>query len=806
MKKRILIVFLFIVFMLSLTACAVISEENSSSSSLFSGFEENSGSSSVLEGNSSSSNQEQSGATNEYDIRLYYTDYDYTVVKYVAGELVDVSEWAMPQNMLYEGESIPFTHWVDEWQENVIEDDFTMLSHSMAFYAQYDMPQLFSWSYDVDTQKYTSKKAGIRPAKNVVGGYYGTLSVTLDINNESTSGIGIIWNLSYGESDYIYTEDCEYWYFHMNPSNGGFQFAKVQNGEYSALTTVQLANSPSTWQLKWLEWKNLGGVLTTEFSVEFNPQKTVLYVDGAELYSYEGEQLGTVLGTEVGVRTNTLGNCARNIVFNANEFSSATSTVTYIDGATNEQLDKRLYTTDENIYLPTVSKSGYEFAGWFLESDYTTKVTSASGLTSDLNLYAKFDKISTSNGYNIYLDGKYKAVAKNATVTVDGLGDKYGKWSVDITVNDVTNARVGLLINAFVPTSQDAVLFSNGEICGYYIHHNVKANANFTLTTINNGVYGGKPSGTTGSLSVKSYTQNSDGKLGEYYAKNKAFLDGESDELTFNLAIEVLNTYIKVYLDGDCIIEYEDESGLELFASNASCVGVGFTSATVGTVFNNYSFTKMNAVEVKKETNRNGFKISADGKTYTSTAAKAAITVDGLSGRYGKWSVDIKVTDKNNTRLGLFINAYVPSSTETVEYGNKSICCYYLHHNAKANSNFTLTTINNGVYGGKPGGTTGSLAVISYKEATEGALGAYYAKNKAFSSGTSDSLTFNLGIEITASFIKVYVDGVCVYTYSESDGLGLFDSNASCVGVGFNAYSIGTEFSNMSFVPHTANT
>lgn len=157
MKKRILIVFLFIVFMLSLTACTVVSEGNSDASG---GFEENSGSSSVSESSSSSFSQEEvGGVENEYDIRLYYTDDDYTVVKYVAGELVDVSEWATPQNMLYEGESIPFVRWVDEWLENVVEEDFTMPARSMAFYAQYDMSQLFSWTYDVDAQKYTSKKA-----------------------------------------------------------------------------------------------------------------------------------------------------------------------------------------------------------------------------------------------------------------------------------------------------------------------------------------------------------------------------------------------------------------------------------------------------------------------------------------------------------------------------------------------------------------------------------------------------------------------------------------------------------------------
>ncbi len=789
--KKILIVFLFIVFMLSLTACSVVSESNSSSNKA-SGDVESSNSFSDLSGN----------AENEYDIRLYYTDDDYTVVKYKAGETVDVSAWQKPQNYVYEGDLLPFVCWLDEWQENVVSENFVMPSHSMAFYAKYDMPQMFSWSYNDATQTYTSKKAGIRPAKNIVGGYYGTLSVTLDIKNESTSGIGVIWNLAYGESDYIYTNDCEYWYFHLNPTNGGVQLAKVKDGDYNALKTIALTVLPQSWQLKWSNWKNFGGVLTTVFSVDFTPTKTILSIDGAQVFAYDGQLLGTVLGSQVGVRTNVAGNCAKNITFNANEFSNRTFVATYVNGLTEKEVEKRLYTADEKVYLPELAENGYEFVGWFSDKDYNTQIINANGLSSDLTLYAKFEKVASYNGYYAYSDGKYKSVDKNATVTIDNLCGKYGKWSTDITISDVTNSRVGLLINAFVPRSEETVLFSNNEICGYYIHHNVKANANFTLTTINNGVYGGKPDGTTGSLKVKSYTEASEGKLGEYYAKNKAFLDGESNTLTFNLAIEVLNTYIKVYLDGETIIEYEEKDGLGLFDDNDKCVGVGFTSATVGTLFAEYKFIKMTAIEEQKETSKNGFTISADGGTYTSTGLKAATTVDGISGRYGKWLADITITDKNNTRLGLYINAYVPSSESLVDYANSSICCYYLHHNAKANSNFTLTTINNGVYSGKPDGTKGTLAVISYKEATEGKLGEYYAKNKAFSSGETDSLTFNLGIEIMPEYIKIYLDGECVYTYTATEGLSLFADNEKCIGVGFNAYSIGTVFSNMSFISY----
>jgi hypothetical protein len=204
-------------------------------------------------------------------------------------------------------------------------------------------------------------------------------------------------------------------------------------------------------------------------------------------------------------------------------------------------------------------------------------------------------------------------------------------------------------------------------------------------------------------LVVKKYNESTTGKVGEYYARNAAFVAGETDSLTFNLAVEVLNTYIKVYVDGELYIEYTNATGLGMFDDDATCIGVGFTSATTGTKFANYTFTAMEAEEVKPtETNKNGYLISADGKTYTSTELRAATTVDGMGARYGKWSADVTITETGNSRVGLYINAYVPTSEGLVRYDNKGVKCYYLHHSASANVNFTLTTINNGVYQGRP--------------------------------------------------------------------------------------------------------
>ena len=830
MKRKFLTLFLIICAILSVVACKTVSGgTNSSNSSQSEVLSENSSYSesetdpesstqssvedSSLSENESSSSEDSSSEDDsssveepkpqKHAIRLYHAYDEYTVVEYEAGETVDVSAWPIPSGIKFEGDDLPFECWYDEWLENAITEDFVMPNHSMAFYAGYDMPQLFGWGYNAENQSYTSSKAGIRPAKNVASGYYGTLSTTLDINVATTSGIGIIWNLDYDkEIDYLYDTNCEYWYFHLNATTGGFQLARVK-GAYEVATTVKLTASPTAWQEKWNNWSIFGGTLTTEFSVEFTPDYIKLYIDGDLLYTYTGAWLNTVVGESVGLRTNTAGNGARNITFTPATYSEDTHVITYVNGLTGEVIDKRLAVNGNELYLPNIAEEGYAFVGWFKDELLTEKIESDWFISEDTTIYASLVEVESANGYNIYSDGTYESAVKNATATVPNLGSRYGKWSVDVTVTDPINNRLGLLINAYVPHSSGSILYGNSAISGYYVHHNVKANANFTLTTITGGVYQARPDGTKANLKVKNYTASTAGALANYYARNAQFIAGKTETLTFNLAVEVLNTYIKVYVDGECVIEYTNASGLGLFDGNAQCIGVGFTTATAGTKFANYTFTAMEAEEVKPtETSRNGYTISADGKSYTSSELRAAITVDGITGRYGKWSVDVTVTERNNSRVGLYMNAYVPSSDSLINYNNTSIKCYYLHHSVSGNVNFTLTTINNGVYQGRPDGSEKNIKVAKYTADTEGALGEYYARNVAFHAGETDSLTMNLAIEIMPDYIKIYVDGECIYTCTAEEDLGLFDGDAQCVGVGFNTYTTGTTFTNMVFTPY----
>ncbi len=65
--------------------------------------------------------------------------------------------------------------------------------------------------------------------------------------------------------------------------------------------------------------------------------------------------------------------------------------ITYhLDGGTNSIKNPDMYIEEDVIVLADAQKSGYVFAGWFLDSAMTEQITEISNMTENLDLYAKF--------------------------------------------------------------------------------------------------------------------------------------------------------------------------------------------------------------------------------------------------------------------------------------------------------------------------------------------------------------------------------------------------------------------------------
>ena len=95
-------------------------------------------------------------------------------------------------------------------------------------------------------------------------------------------------------------------------------------------------------------------------------------------------------------------------------------TITYVmDGGTNAETNPTSYTVEtETITLADATKAGYNFGGWYLDAEFTEKVTQiVKGTTGNITLYAKFTIIEYTISY--VLNGGTNAETNPASYTVE---------------------------------------------------------------------------------------------------------------------------------------------------------------------------------------------------------------------------------------------------------------------------------------------------------------------------------------------------------------------------------------------------
>lgn len=731
-------------------------------------------------------------APTQYSVRLYTDENEYTSVKYASGETVDISEWDTPEPIVFEGDGCSFLYWIDETYTDILEDDFVMPEGSLAFYAVYDMPQKYHWSYDADAHTYTSTGAGVRPLKNVKAAYYGELSVDFTVNEPATTGIGIIWNADIAESDYPYdySTGSSYWYFHLNPNaaSGGFQLSKVVDS-YSALQTVSLANSPTAWKTKFDSYKQTGAPLSFNMKARFMPDKTEVFIDDELVYSYEGDELNTVFGSVVGLRTNRAGNVAKNAVWTPSETFASVKTLHYITGKDGISVAPRLWATAADPFLPEITQAGWESVGWYADPELTIPADKNSVVINgdSASVYAAWQAVTLRNGYKIYDDKYVYNTSGISVVAVDGERHEYGKWSATFTATSTTVGRIGLIFQANI-ASTDGALPWGAQSLGYLLYFNFGANktaypTNFTASRLTgeNGAYSAV--GAYTSKTVLESKGNGYGALTAFFNRVSAFFNGETQSVSVRLGIAITPTRIALYADDVLLTAYKNPGKID-GAGNQ----MGFFTEGNGE-FSDWLY--------EEAEDANGFIITTDGdkKTYTSASVNATarhvVPVVGISGRYGKWEANVAITDTRSVGSGLITNTdlQLTAGAEQVLH-TSAYNAYYLYHNNSANANFTLASYVNGKY------TTGGT-VKKYDASTAGALGQYHARNVAFMNGETSRLSVHMAIEVSPSGIKVYIDGELIienasYTFAGVD---------ACLYVGFNAYGCGATFTDFVFTP-----
>lgn len=456
-------------------------------------------------------------ALNNYQYVESYENDHLTVIEtkeFIKGSEIDVSSFKNPSSIYYEDKELEFLGFALEEYENVI-DSFILGDNPVALYPVFQDVQRFSWSYDIENKTYTSLKAGVRPINDVEGKLFGRYSVEFEICNKSTTGIGLIWNALLPDSSYPYSTDCSYYYFHLNPNNGGCQFSKVENGIYTALKTYPVSTN-KYWNTKWNKWNSDGRIepLNITMTSEFTSKSVTIYIDGSCIANYTNiEELILFDSTVIGIRTNSSDNVAKNFKF--------------------------------------------------------------------------VEYIASKNGFNEYSDGSYVSYLNNVSTVIPKFTATHLKFSADMTITStINNVRSGLMIRAH-RLNEESIDSNWTHQSGYYLHHNLTANVNFTATSIYDETYSKHPDGTTGNIGSISYNSSSIGILKEYHQENTEFYEGLSPSLTIRLSFELTNKQIAIYLNNNLIFKNENSNSISYFDGLVNNTGVGFVSGTYGVMFSN---------------------------------------------------------------------------------------------------------------------------------------------------------------------------------------------------------------------------
>ena len=153
-----------------------------------------------------------------------------------------------------------------------------------------------------------------------------------------------------------------------------------------------------------------------------------------------------------------------------------TYNITYeLNGGTISESYATTYTVEDSITLPTPTKDGYEFYGWYTSQDfdYDTKISKInSGSTGDLTLYAEWGLNRHYINYELNggtIDGEYERYftvdsSDISLPTPTRTGYNFGGWYTTSTFD----AGTGI---SFIPTgtSADVNVYANWKIVTYNI-------------------------------------------------------------------------------------------------------------------------------------------------------------------------------------------------------------------------------------------------------------------------------------------------------------------------------------------------
>ncbi len=182
------------------------------------------------------------------------------------------------------------------------------------------------------------------------------------------------------------------------------------------------------------------------------------YKEGYYLYGWE-DDYGNI-STYISIDYGTVGNRNFYAVYKPIEYSISY----YLDGGSLPSSAWTTYTIEDTYVLPTPTKTGYTFRGWYIDDDTTQKISVLDHMMGDLRLYARYDKKSYSIVFNP--NGGYFDRTRNYVEVTYHYND-YQYGSITRTLYDG---------NAY----PDAVYNSDNIFYGWYLDSSYREKFNFT--------------------------------------------------------------------------------------------------------------------------------------------------------------------------------------------------------------------------------------------------------------------------------------------------------------------------------------
>ena len=206
---------------------------------------------------------------------------------------------------------------------------------------------------------------------------------------------------------------------------------------------------------------------------------------------------------------------------------------------------------EENVpigILPSISRNGYEFDGWYYESNYITKAKETDLITKDTTLYAKWNIIAVAVVNDTYYNSLVSAInavpANEEETVVKLLKDT----TAEITIANKKNIVLDLQDYEINNSSNNCVIENNG----YLVIKNGKINSDSTST----GVIDNNSSATMKVINLTINTTGDSSKQTIYNNGGIVEISGDShlnSSSTIRASVQNLNNGVMVIKSGEIV-------------------------------------------------------------------------------------------------------------------------------------------------------------------------------------------------------------------------------------------------------------